>query len=34
MKVKNRSASVVGYKLPDLNVRRRFVPGEIKEIPQ
>ena len=33
MKVKNRSASVVGYKVPDLNVRRRFVPGEIKEIP-
>ena len=34
MKVKNRSASVVGYKIADLNVRRRFVPGEIKEIPQ
>ena len=34
MKVKNRSASVVVYTVPDLNVRRRFVPGEIKEIPQ
>lgn len=33
MKVRNRSASVVGYKVPDLNVRRRFVPGEIKDIP-
>lgn len=33
MKIKNRSASVVGYKVPDLNVRRRFVPGEIKDIP-
>ena len=34
MKVKNRSASVVVYTVPDLKVRRRFVPGEIKEIPQ
>ena len=34
MKVKNRSASVVVYTVPDLNVRRRFIPGEIKEIPQ
>ena len=33
MKVRNRSASVVGYRVPDLNVRRRFVPGEVKEIP-
>ena len=33
MKIKNRSASVVGYSIPDLNIRRRFVPGEIKEIP-
>ena len=32
MKVKNRSASVVGYTIPDLNVRRRFAPGEIKDI--
>lgn len=34
MKVRNRSASVVGYRIPDSNIRRRFVPGEIKEIPQ
>lgn len=34
MKIRNRSASVVGYKIPDLNIRRRFVPGEIKEIPK
>ena len=33
MKIKNRSASVVGYSIPDLNIRRRFVPGEVKEIP-
>lgn len=33
MRVKNRSASVVGYTVPDLNARRRFAPGEIKEIP-
>ena len=32
MRVKNRSVSVVGYTIPDLNIRRRFVPGEIKEI--
>ena len=34
MKVRNRGASVVGYKIPDLNIRRRFAPGEIKEIPE
>lgn len=34
MKVKNRSASVSGYTIPDLNVRRRFAPGETKDIPQ
>ena len=34
MKVKNRSASVVGYTIPDLNVRRRFAPGETKDVPQ
>jgi hypothetical protein len=33
MKVKNRSASVVGYTIPDLNVRRRFAPDEVKELP-
>jgi hypothetical protein len=30
--VKNRSASVLGYTLPDINVRRRFAPGEVKNI--
>lgn len=33
MKVKNRSASVVGYTIPDLNVRRRFAPDEVKDLP-
>ena len=33
MKIKNRSASVVGYTIPDLNVRRRFVPDEVKDVP-
>ena len=32
MKVKNRSASVVGYTIPDSNIRRRFAPGEVKDI--
>lgn len=32
MKIKNRSASVVGYTIPDLNIRRRFAPGEVKDI--
>lgn len=32
MKIRNRSASVVGYTIPDLHVHRRFSPGEIKEI--
>ena len=32
MKIKNRSASVVGYTIPDSNIRRRFAPGEIKDI--
>lgn len=34
MRVKNRSVSVIGYTIPDLNIRRRFVPGEVKEIPK
>ena len=34
MKVRNRSMSTVGYTVPDLNVRRHFAPGEIKEIPK
>lgn len=31
-KVKNRSAGVATYKIPELNVRRVFAPGEVKEI--
>ena len=34
MKIKNRSASVVGYTIPEANVRRRFAPGEIKDVPR
>ena len=34
MKVRNRSMSTVGYDIPDLRVKRHFVPGEIKEIPK
>lgn len=30
--VKNRSSSRVGYKIPEMNVRRDFQPGEIKKI--
>ena len=30
--VKNRSASVTGYTIPDLGVRRSFAPGETKKI--
>ena len=30
--VKNRSASVVTYKIPEDNIRRRFTPGETKRI--
>lgn len=32
IKVKNRSASRVGYSLPDLRIRRVFAAGEVKEI--
>lgn len=31
--VKNRSSSMVGYTVPELNVRREFQPGETKKIP-
>lgn len=30
--VKNRSASVTGYTIPDLGIRRSFAPGETKRI--
>ena len=32
MLVKNRSAGIVGYTIPDLNVKRRFTAGEVKKI--
>lgn len=31
--VKNRSTSMVYYKIPETNVRRQFAPGEVKKIP-
>lgn len=34
MKIRNRSTSIVCYSVPDLNVRREFSAGEVKEIPQ
>ena len=30
--VKNRSASIVVYKIPEENIRREFAPGESKKI--
>lgn len=32
--VKNRSASMVVYTIPENNVRREFMPGETKKIPK
>lgn len=31
--VKNRSSSVVTYRIPETNLRREFAPGETKRIP-
>lgn len=31
--VKNRSSSVVVYKIPETNLRREFAPGETKRVP-
>lgn len=31
--VKNRSSSVVVYRIPETNLRREFAPGEIKRVP-
>jgi hypothetical protein len=31
--VKNRSSSVVVYRIPETNLRREFAPGEVKKIP-
>lgn len=30
--IKNRSSSLVGYKIPEKNIRREFAPGEVKRI--
>lgn len=32
-KIKNRSASIVVYKIPEEGIRREFAPGEVKLIP-
>ena len=32
MKVKNRSSSLAIYKIPEQNIRRTFMPGEVKNI--
>lgn len=32
MKVTNRSAGVVGYTIPEMSIRRRYQPGETKDI--
>ena len=31
--VKNRSSSIVVYRIPETNLRREFEPGEIKRVP-
>jgi hypothetical protein len=30
--VKNRSAGVAVYKIPEMGIRRSFAPGEVKQI--
>lgn len=30
--IKNRSSSLVGYKIPEKNIRREFAPGEVKRV--
>ena len=32
VRVENRSRAIVGYKVPESNIRRRFVEGETKEL--
>ena len=32
-KVKNRSAGMIVYRIPEDNIRREFAPGEVKAIP-
>jgi len=31
--VKNRSSSMVVYRIPETNLRREFAPGETKRVP-
>ena len=33
IRVRNRTASVLGYSIPDMHVRRTFTEGEIKVVP-
>jgi hypothetical protein len=33
LNVKNRSSSVVVYRIPETNLRREFAPGEMKQVP-
>lgn len=33
VRVENRSSAIVGYKIPELHIKRRFVENEVKEIP-
>lgn len=33
VKITNRDNGVAGYRIPDLNIYRRFTPGETKEVP-
>jgi len=33
VRVRNRSNSVVIYRVPDMGVRREFAPGEVKMLP-
>ena len=33
VRVENRARAIVGYKVPESNIIRRFVEGEVKEIP-
>ena len=33
LNVKNRSTSVVVYRIPESNLRREWAPGEVKRIP-
>lgn len=32
-RIKNRSAGMIVYRIPEDNIRREFAPGEVKSIP-